>query len=132
LEYAADFARAADARLTIPYAVPVMADLQATPTPEAAALPDPDAVHSRASEQLDAFLADAPLEDLDWEGRLEMGSPAEVIQGAVDERDADLVVMGTHGRRGLERLFLGSTATKVLRRMPCSVMTVRSREDADD
>ena len=37
---------------------------------------------------------------------------------------ADLVVMGTHGRSGFERLFLGSTAEKVLRKAHCPVMTV--------
>ena len=42
-------------------------------------------------------------------------------------RHADLVVMGTHGRSGFERLFLGSTAEKVLRKAECPVMTVPPR-----
>jgi nucleotide-binding universal stress UspA family protein len=40
----------------------------------------------------------------------------------------DLVVMGTHGRTGLDRVLLGSVAEKVIRHAPCAVMTVRAEE----
>jgi nucleotide-binding universal stress UspA family protein len=43
---------------------------------------------------------------------------------------ADLVVLGTHGRRGPGRLILGSVAEEVVRRAPCPVLTVREREEA--
>jgi nucleotide-binding universal stress UspA family protein len=46
------------------------------------------------------------------------------ILAQVDQVHADLLVMGTHGRSGFERLFLGSTAEKVLRKARCPVMTV--------
>lgn len=42
-----------------------------------------------------------------------------------DHHDIDLVVMGTHGRRGVRRLLLGSVAEEVVRRAPCPVLTVR-------
>jgi nucleotide-binding universal stress UspA family protein len=42
--------------------------------------------------------------------------------------EADLVVLGTHGRAGLEHLFLGSVAEKLIRRLPCSVVTVSHEE----
>ncbi|MBN2840858.1 MAG: universal stress protein, partial [Coriobacteriia bacterium] len=48
----------------------------------------------------------------------------------VDEHDVDLVVMGTHGRRGARRLLLGSTAEEVIRRAPCPVMAVCARNEA--
>jgi nucleotide-binding universal stress UspA family protein len=51
--------------------------------------------------------------------------PAEAIVESARDHDVDLVVMGTHGRRGVERLFLGSTTYKVLHRMPAPVLTVR-------
>jgi nucleotide-binding universal stress UspA family protein len=53
------------------------------------------------------------------------GEPAtEIVQYA---RDAgiDLIVMGTHGRTGLERLLMGSVAEKVMREAPCSVLVVK-------
>lgn len=50
---------------------------------------------------------------------------ADSIHEYVDERAIDLVVMGTHGRRGLDRLMLGNIADKIVRHAPCPVMTVR-------
>jgi nucleotide-binding universal stress UspA family protein len=53
------------------------------------------------------------------------GDPAkELIRYAVDA-GIDLIVMGTHGRTGLERLLMGSVAEKVLRGAPCSVLVVK-------
>ena len=48
----------------------------------------------------------------------------EIVALATDER-ADLVVMGTHGRGGLDRALLGSVADRVVRLAPCPVLTVR-------
>lgn len=42
------------------------------------------------------------------------------------ESGADMVVMGTHGRRGVARMLLGSTAEKVVRTAPCAVLTVHA------
>lgn len=52
------------------------------------------------------------------------------ILAAASESNADLVVMGSHGRSGFERLALGSVAEKVLRKATCPVLVVPSREDA--
>jgi nucleotide-binding universal stress UspA family protein len=54
----------------------------------------------------------------------EPGDPAKVIVDQAVVIPADLVVMGTHGRGGLERFMVGSIAEKVLRRAPCPVLTV--------
>ena len=48
----------------------------------------------------------------------------EIIQVAREE-SADLIVMGTHGRTGLDHLIVGSTAENVVRKSPCPVLTVR-------
>jgi nucleotide-binding universal stress UspA family protein len=53
------------------------------------------------------------------------GDPAtEIVRYANDER-VDLIVMGTHGRTGVERLLMGSVAEKVMRDAPCSVLVVK-------
>ncbi len=53
------------------------------------------------------------------------GDPAEEIVRYCRDAGIDLVVMGTHGRTGLERLLMGSVAEKVLRDAPCSVLVVK-------
>jgi nucleotide-binding universal stress UspA family protein len=53
------------------------------------------------------------------------GDPATEIVRYVHDAGIDLVVMGTHGRTGLERLLLGSVAEKVMRDAPCSVLVVK-------
>jgi nucleotide-binding universal stress UspA family protein len=53
------------------------------------------------------------------------GDPAtEIVRFAADA-GIDLIVMGTHGRTGLERLLMGSVAEKVMREAPCSVLVVK-------
>ena len=54
------------------------------------------------------------------------GFADEAIIEAAKQEGADLIVMGTHGRRGAARLFLGSVASRVISTAPCPVMTVRS------
>jgi nucleotide-binding universal stress UspA family protein len=53
------------------------------------------------------------------------GDPATEIVRYAHDAAMDLVVMGTHGRTGLERLLMGSVAEKVLRDSPCSVLVVK-------
>ncbi len=56
---------------------------------------------------------------------LKEGEPfIEIIQ-TVKKESADLIVMGTHGRTGLDHVLFGSTAEKVVRKSPCPVLTVR-------
>lgn len=62
------------------------------------------------------------------ETRIEHGIPYRSIGSYVDEHDIDLVVMGTHGRTGIERYLLGSVTEKTVRTSPVPVMTVRQPE----
>jgi nucleotide-binding universal stress UspA family protein len=58
----------------------------------------------------------------------EMGPPAQVIAEVASKLPADLIVMVTHGRRGLARLVEGSIAEKVLRIAPCPVLAIRHEQ----
>jgi glycine betaine transporter len=55
------------------------------------------------------------------------GVPYDVIVDIAESRHIDLIVMGTHGRSGLSRFFLGSVAEKVVRHAHCPVLTIRER-----
>lgn len=53
-------------------------------------------------------------------------APEEIARASTDE-GADLVVVGTHGRTGIDRLLIGSVAERVVRAAPCPVLTVKPR-----
>lgn len=57
------------------------------------------------------------------------GEPYETIMLYVDDADVDLIVMGTHGRRGLSRYLLGSVTDRIVRTADVPVLTVRMTED---
>lgn len=59
-------------------------------------------------------------------GTVAQGVPHEVVLEYVDANDIDLVVMGTHGRRGLDRYLLGSVTERVVRLATVPVLTVRT------
>ncbi len=68
-----------------------------------------------------------------FEHRLLAGVAGLEIPRLAEEEQADLIVMGTHGRTGLTRLLMGSVAEAVVRRAPCPVLTLRqSPADGDD
>ena len=58
-------------------------------------------------------------------GKVTCGDFAEEILECAKEEQADMIVMGTHGRKGVDRLLFGSVAEKVLRQAPCPVVAVR-------
>jgi nucleotide-binding universal stress UspA family protein len=81
-----------------------------------------------AKRELDAFLASLGREAPLCEGLLRFGDPAREIVAHAEESACDLVVVGTHGRRRLSRLLLGSVAEKVVRTSHVPVLTVRAEQ----
>ena len=60
--------------------------------------------------------------------RIATGIPSEEVLVAAEAEDADLIVVGTRGRTGLEHVALGSTAERIIRTAPCPVLAVRSEK----
>ncbi len=82
-----------------------------------------------ARAHLDTLLAEVRKERPETTGIVATGVPWREIIAAIDERKPDLIVMGTHGRRGIGRAILGSVAEKVVRLSLAPVLTVRGKED---
>jgi nucleotide-binding universal stress UspA family protein len=80
-----------------------------------------------AQKQLDKLLAKAKQAGVRAKGFVLEGSAHEQIARFARSKHADLLVMGTHGRSGLAKLFLGSVAGRVVAAAPCPVLTVRGR-----
>ena len=82
----------------------------------------------RAEQQLARLAAAARKTGVRVKVILLSGDPADQIIRAARKHRADLIVVGTHGRRGLSKMMLGSVAERVLRTAPCPVVTVRSQK----
>ena len=80
-----------------------------------------------AQKQLDALLAGARKARVRATGLLAEGSPAEQIVRVARSKRADQIVLGTHGRTGLARFFVGSVANRVVSMAPGPVLTVRGK-----
>jgi nucleotide-binding universal stress UspA family protein len=84
-----------------------------------------EAARSFADSAIKEWAAKARAEGLSARVALRSGvAYQEIVALAVDER-ADLIVIGTHGRGGIDRALLGSVADRVIRLAPCPVLTVR-------
>jgi len=75
------------------------------------------------AERLESIVLKDP--DVPVVRRLLAGDPASVILRTAEKDNVDLIVMGTHGRRGITRLLMGSVAEEVVRKAPCAVVTVK-------
>ena len=85
------------------------------------------AAQAAAQKQLRKLVAKAKQAGARAKGLLLEGVAHERIAQAARSRKADLVVIGTHGRTGFAKLFLGSVASRVLAVSPCPVLTVRGK-----
>ena len=73
----------------------------------------------------ESFLSNLPLEKIAWEKHTEEGRAAKTIVERAETIPAHAIIIGTHGRSGLEQMLLGSVAEAVARTAPCPVLTVR-------
>ncbi len=86
--------------------------------------PDADLHLEQARDRL--LQLDVPDAGISVQRQIEDGDPVIEILRVTDEIQADLIVMGTHGRRGLKRILMGSVAEGVMRKARCPVLTVRT------
>jgi nucleotide-binding universal stress UspA family protein len=84
-----------------------------------------EAARRWATETLEVWAAKARGAGLHVRVVLRTGVPHEEIVALATDEKADLVVIGTHGRGGINRALLGSVTDRVVRLAPCPVLTVR-------
>ena len=81
-------------------------------------------------EAMNGFLSERFV-GMDATGVILVGRPAEELVKCAEEKGVDLIVMGTHGRAGFDRLLFGSVANEVVKTAPCPVMTIRPEKKAE-
>ncbi|WP_226038958.1 universal stress protein [Natrinema sp. DC36] len=129
LEYAFEIARAHDAAVRTLYVVNA-AGYGGFPM-ETALDGVNEALRGEGQAAVERAEALAP-DDVTVETEVREGAPSQVIVDEADPAECDLVVMGTHGRGGIDRLLLGSVTERVVRRASVPVLTVKVDPDEID
>jgi nucleotide-binding universal stress UspA family protein len=119
LEVAAQIARQNDGEVTLLHVVPM-------DEPIGGKMYDDDfKLQAEKDAARLAELAQQPLKGVRYTIVTEIGDPATAIIDTARTRAADVIVMGTHGRKALIRVLMGSVAEQVLREASCPVIAVR-------
>jgi nucleotide-binding universal stress UspA family protein len=89
-------------------------------------------IERAAQRELDRFVKKLGVE-ISSEARIQISarSSAEEIEHCARDEGIDLIVMSTHGRRGLDRVLLGSVADRIVKTAPCPVLVVRPVSSAE-
>ncbi len=128
LNYGRDLARSYNAALHVLH---VTEDVLVRYSPEASfVIPEMQADLDRIAERsLAAAITDDDRRTLKVVTALERaGSPANAVVEYAKRHHVDLIIVGTHGRGGVQHLLMGSVAERVVRTAPCPVLTVRAHE----
>lgn len=125
VDTAAALAARLGARLTLVHAYAVV-----LPPYPIALTPDTDQLGRAASAELEKVRAEVASKIPAVEAVTRPGDARDKILEVAKERGCDLIVLGTHGHRGVMRWLLGSVAEGVVRRSPVPVLTVRGEESA--
>lgn len=79
---------------------------------------------SRAKELMSNLVEDSKVNYEKIDGSVVRGDTVDSIVKFAEEENADLVIIGTHGNKGLEKILLGSVAERVLKRVHCPTLTM--------
>ncbi|MBI5640926.1 MAG: universal stress protein [Nitrospirae bacterium] len=125
LPYAVDMAKQYGARLYFVYVIYDVAKTAGWYVPHVSI----DEVYKDMEKSAKAELEKSFIDEMrgfkDMEHVVLKGIPYEEITKFAAENKIDLIVLGTHGRRGIDRMLFGSTAEQVVRNAPCPVLSVR-------
>ena len=127
--YTAKMAKALGAKVLVIYAAPSLSQYVGFHVPPNTIETFVDEIISRADENMKAFVEEN-FQGVEAEGKVLVGYASEEILRHSVEDGCDLIVMGTHGRKGIDRILFGSVAEKVVQNSTIPVLTVRP-EDLD-
>jgi universal stress protein A len=124
-EYALIMAQKFDAELTIVHVINEPVDLRGFYVPHISFEQLEKEIEDGAVKMMESFCATRLGGFTNYKTSIIAGIPYDEITRAAEECGASLIVLGTHGRTGLDHLLFGSTAERVVRSASCPVLTVR-------
>ncbi len=122
-EYAGLLARNAGASVTVSYVVPSLSLFPGFQVVPGRVEDFIARIKEGAMETMDAFIAEH-FQGMEVKAEIAVGDIAEEILALADREQADVIVMGTRGRRGMNAVLFGSVAAKVVKKSKCPVMTI--------
>ena len=126
--YAFSLADCFDARLVILHVINEPVDLRGFYVPHISFDKLEEEIEQGAQKLMEQFERKFLTDFKNFESIVSPGIPYDEIIKRAEVEQADLIVMGTHGRTGLDHVLFGSTAEKVVRKSPIPVMTIRHKE----
>ncbi|MDR2161701.1 MAG: universal stress protein [Desulfovibrio sp.] len=127
-EYAVTLAKVFGAEVTVVYAAPALTQYVGFHVPPSSIENFVGEIVSGAEQTMQEFVAEN-FKEVKAVGKVVNGYAAEEILRMAEETKADLIVMGTHGRKGIDRILFGSVAEKVVKGSCIPVMTIRPNLD---
>ena len=125
MDYAVSLAKDYDAKLILLYVIQDISIAEWYIPSSISATDFIEDMQKSASREMEKWGAEVAAKVTNVEKMVVRGIPfVEIIKTARD-RDADMIVIGTHGRTGIDHMLFGSTAEKVVRKAHCPVLTVR-------
>lgn len=123
-DYANMMAKASGAKILVLYVAPSLSQYVGFHVPPSSIESFVGEIVTGAEDTMNAFVKEN-FGDADVEGKVVTGYPAEEILSISEDEKCDMVVMGTHGRKGIDRILFGSVAEKVVKNSVAPVLTVR-------
>jgi nucleotide-binding universal stress UspA family protein len=125
LQYAVDMAKRYGAKLYLLHVIYDIAKAAGWYVPHISMDQMYKDIEQGAKKELERFGIEEVGGFKDSERNIVTGVPHEEIINFANKNKIDLIVIGTHGRKGIDRIIFGSTAAQVVRFAPCPVLTVR-------
>ena len=127
-EYATMLAKMSGASIVAVYAAPTLTQYTGFNVPPNTIDSFVGEIVSGAEKAMADFVAEH-FPDVQVKAEVVVGYAAEEILSLAENEDADLIVMGTHGRKGIDRILFGSVAEKVVKNSSRPVLTIRPADD---
>jgi len=123
-DYAISLAKCMEAKLICVYVAPSLSQYVGFQVPPSSIESFVGEIVTGADHSMKDYL-NKYFQGADVSGKVLVGYPAEEIINLAEDENADLIIMGTHGRKGIDRILFGSVAEKIVKNAKCPVLTIR-------
>ncbi|WP_291318990.1 universal stress protein [Desulfonatronospira sp.] len=123
-DYAQTIAKSMNSSVKVVYVAPSLSQYVGFHVPPTSIENFVGEIVSGAEKTMDIFIQEN-FSEIDATGHVLTGYAAEEILKYADQENMDMIIMGTHGRKGIDRVLFGSVAEKIVKSAPIPVLTIR-------